>query len=280
MTSSKKNQNSKSSNKNSITCYETNGVRLNRDKVSCSICLSNIKSKKCGPCDLSCSRNINTTSAIVNEQDNYITLKCCNTTFHSTCLKKWALRDNPDACLDCHMPVKNRPIYFYEDDKNMFSCPVCRTKYCHDVRSDEIRKVLARVCVLHKDKTLYSNITDMSDLTRFSPLSQFENHRMKAAWAGNLSFIKNAWDEGYFDIYAMIKSTPNSKDKFFLTIDQNKKKQSKDQMSPMLIPPFDETTGMFMDRNKIAMDKLLAPALYEQVEMDNLAALLNDGPMP
>ena len=53
--------------------------------------------------------------------------------------------------------------------------------------------------------------------------------------------------------------------------------QSKDQMSPMLIPPFDETTGRFVDRNKNDMDKILMPALYEQVEMDNIADLLNDG---
>ena len=83
---------------------------------------------------------------------------------------------------------------------------------------------------------------------------------MKASWAGNLSFIKSAWDDGYFDIYAMIKSTPHSKDKFFLMIDQNRNIKSKDQISPMLIPPFDEDTGIFVGRNKIAMNKLIEPA--------------------
>ena len=45
----------------------------------------------------------------------------------------------------------------------------------------------------------------------------------------------------------------------------------------MLIPPFDEDTGRSADRNTISMNKLFEPALYEQVDIDNLNALLNDG---
>ena len=103
---------------------------------------------------------------------------------------------------------------------------------------------------------------------------------MKTSWDGNLQFIKNAWDERCFDKCAMIKRTPHNHDKFVLTVDQNKNIKPNYQISSMLIQTFDEETGRFVDRNKIAMNKLLEPALYEQVEMDHLDALLNDKTIP
>jgi hypothetical protein len=181
----------------------------------------------------------------------------CNHMFHGECLRRWATRNTPSGKMDCIRPIKNRRIHLFQKGENIFSCPCCRVEYTHDLYSNEIKQVLAKIHVNNKGEDVVHYITHKLDTMAFVPLSEaISDDEITGKWATILTLIQHAWKQGNTDIYAMKRLEPEPE--FVLTNDNLK------------LPPLDKETGL--PKNMVDDTYLF----FRMVEVDELGGFLND----
>ena len=92
----------------------------------------------------------------------------------------------------------------------------------------------------------------------FVPLSELDaDDCVNGKWATILSLLKNAWERGINDIYALKRLHPNPE--FVLTNDHLK------------LPPLDNKTGM-----PINMTEEKQLLIFRHIDVDELESLLNN----
>ena len=154
-------------------------------------------------------------------------------------------------------PISNRRIHLFKKDQNIFSCPCCRVEYTHDVVSTDIKQVLAKVHMKDKGEDVVHYITDPMETIIFVPFTEFDDDDcVNGKWATILSLLKNAWEKGNNNVYALKRLQPNPE--FVLTNDHLK------------LPPLDKTSGLPINMND---NQLL---VFRGVEVDELCELLNN----
>ena len=174
-------------------------------KTECSICLKKIK------------------------KGEQLTLPCGHV-FHGECLKHWAIKNTNNGICDCHQPVSNRRINLFKQGENIFSCPCCRVEYTHDVYTSEIKKVIAKVHFKNKGDNVIHYITDYRDTLEYVPTQEeYGNTGISGKWATILTSLKQAWENGDTDIYAVERLTPERE---FTLTNEN-----------VILPPLDKETG-------------------------------------
>ena len=105
-----------------------------------------------------------------------------------------------------------------------------------DYRQGALNKVLAKIYISTGQGYAVHYITHRLDTVAFAPQSQFTNERINDEWLSILTSVKQQWEKGYTDIYAMIKiERDNSQTHFVLKTDDNN------------LPPMDHEQGVPLD---------------------------------
>ena len=178
--------------------------------------------------------------------------------FNSSCIRQLALKsDSKMGILEFKKTIKNRRIHLFKKGENIFTCPCCRIEYTHDVMTCEIKRVSAKIHLKDKDDDIVHYITDPMETVIFVPLNELDaDDCANGKWATILSLLKNAWERGITDIYALKRLEPDPE--FVLSNE------------PSILPPLDRITGMPLN---IGEKQLL---IFRHVEVEELEALLND----
>ena len=123
--------------------------------------------------------------------------------------------------------------------------------------SQDIKKVLAKNHLKDKDEDVVHYIIDPMETAIFVPLTEYDDDEsVNGKWATILSLLKNAWERGITDIYALKRLEPDPE--FVLSNE------------PFKLPPLDRITGMPLN---IGEKQLL---IFRHVEVEELDSLLNN----
>ena len=96
-------------------------------------------------------------------------------------------------------------ITCFKKNENIFSCPCCRVEYTYDLRKGELKKVLATIHLKQGQGDVVHYITHCHDTMVFIPKSQINNEqKQNKKWATILNSLKQQWEKGYTDIYALM----------------------------------------------------------------------------
>jgi len=181
----------------------------------------------------------------------------CKHVFHGECLRKWATKDKNNGTCDCHQPVPNRRINLFKQGENIFSCPCCRTEYTHDIFTCEIKKVLAKIHLKKDNDKVVHYITDYRDTLEYVPTQEEKGGTgISGKWATILTLLKQSWENGDTDIYAVERLTPERE---FTLTNEN-----------VILPPLDKQAGNvkpFADNTDI---------VYRMIDIKELGKLLNE----
>ena len=182
----------------------------------------------------------------------------CGHMFHTECLSGWAKKKNPTDSIDYVRRTKKHIVCFKEGE-NIFSCPCCRAVYTYDLRKGELKKVLATIHLKQGQGNLVHYITHYRDTTAFVPKSQITNERKpNKEWATILNSLKQQWENGHTDIYALMKLKPNPHEEgqFVLKTDDTS------------LPPMDYESGVAIGTYDGQ------PLVFRTVDIDELDDIL------
>ena len=181
----------------------------------------------------------------------------CKHVFHGECLRKWATKENKNGVYDLIKPMPCRRIFLFNEGENLMTCPCCRTEYTHDIFTCEIKKVLAKIHLKKDNDKVVHYITDYRDTLEYVPTQEEEGDTgISGKWATILTLLKQAWENGDTDIYAVERLTPERE--FTLTNEH------------VILPPLDKQTGNvkpFADNTNI---------VYRMIDIKELGKLLNE----
>ena len=184
----------------------------------------------------------------------------CGHMFHKECLSGWAKKDNPTDSIYYVERIKKHIICFKEGE-NIFSCTCCRVEYTYDLRKGELKKVLATIHLKQGQGNLVHYIAHYRDTNAFVPKSQITNERKpNKEWATILNSLKQQWEKGHTDIYALMKLEPNPQchRQFVLKTDDTS------------LPPMDYESGVAVGIHDGE------PLVFRTIDIDELDEILDD----
>ena len=178
--------------------------------------------------------------------------------FHLSCIRRWALKtESKTETFEFIKPMDNRRIHLFKQGENIFTCPCCRVEYTSDSFTHDIKRVLAKVHVENKGDHFVHYITNEFETLAYVPFSEITEGHINGKWATILVLLKNAWERGDTDIYAMKRLHPDPE---FVLTNYSKK-----------VPPLDKLTGRV---KKEMMGWQLM--VFKMVDVDELDELLNN----
>ena len=140
----------------------------------------------------------------------------------------------------------------------MFSCPICRLLYTRDVVSREIKRVYATVHLKDKGDDVVHYILHPMETGIFTPLSEIDcDGCVSGKWASILCLLKQAWEAGDTDIYALKRMHPAPE---FVLVNKD-----------LQLPELDKITGAPI--NITGQKQLL---IFRHIDIDELELLLNN----
>ena len=154
-------------------------------------------------------------------KNEHMTLEC-NHSFHTPCIFKWALKNKlATGKILFKIPVKNRHIYIFKKDSNIFTCPCCSVEYTLAIKTKGIKRILATIHLKDGDDDVVHYITDQTETLAFVPLSEVSaDNRISKKWVTILSLLKFVWEHNDTNIYAVKRLHPEPE--FILTHDKMK----------------------------------------------------------
>ena len=180
----------------------------------------------------------------------------CKHVFHGECLRKWATKGNTNGMYDMMKPVSFRRIFLFHEGDNIVTCPCCRAEYTHNIFTGEIQNILAKIHLRNNGSKVVHYITDYRDTLESVPSrGEDGNIGISSKWATILSLLKNAWESGDTDIYAVERLSPERE--FVLTNDH------------FMLPPLEKTSGL-PKQNEGTIE-----LTYRMVDITELNKLLN-----
>ena len=180
----------------------------------------------------------------------------CKHVFHGECLRKWATKGSTCGTFDVIQPVLCRRIFLFNEGENIMTCPCCRVEYTHDIFTNEIKKILAKIHLRNNGSKVVHYITDYRETLEYVPINEEDGCTgISNKWATILSLLKTAWESGDTDIYAVERLKPERE--FVLTNDH------------FILPPLENKSGLPKEIEGTT------ELIYRMVDVAELHQLLN-----